>query len=90
MAQKSRSAQLTATAWEYCRVLVDAGEYCSIDDAVSDLIMQARRSTTHPPTPKVIQPASTQPIPISTPPVLASTEQKPENPIQALAELSFD
>ena len=62
MAQKRNTVQLTQTALNRLQKLVDIGEYCSLDDAASHIIVSTLPSTGQYPTvlvsnqPKTVQP----------------------------------
>jgi len=45
MAQKKNTVQLTQTALNRLQKLVDTGEYCSLDDAASHIIVSTLPST---------------------------------------------
>ena len=66
MAQKRNSVSLTDTAISRLQKLVDTGEYCSLDDAASHVIVSTLPSTgQYSPVLTSIQPKTTQPDPIA-------------------------
>ena len=71
MSQKARSVTLSHTIYQWLEVLVNSGEYSSLDDAATDLLMQVKRGTPLVPqsTPQVLpkySPSASQVLP-STP-----------------------
>ena len=67
MAQKRNTVQLTQTALNRLQKLVDTGEYCSLDDAASHIIVSTLPSTgQYSPVLTSTQPKTTQPDPIQT------------------------
>lgn len=70
MSQKARSVTLSHTIYQWLEVLVNSGEYSSLDDAATDLLMQVKRGTP-------LVPQSTAKYSPSTPQVHTSTHTKP-------------
>ena len=70
MSQKARSVTLSHTIYQWLEVLVNSGEYSSLDDAATDLLMQVKRGT-----PRVLP--STANYSPSTPQVLSTTPKQP-------------
>lgn len=69
MSQKKRSVTLSHTIYQWLEVLVSTGQYSSLDDAATDLLMQLKRGT-----PLVLP--STPLVPQSTSPVLSNTTKQ--------------
>ena len=68
MAQKKNTVQLTQTALNRLQKLVDTGEYCSLDDAASHIIVSILASTGQ----YAAVLTSTQPRTIQSDPILPS------------------
>jgi len=92
MAQKRNTVQLTQTALNRLQKLVDTGEYCSLDDAASHVIVSTLPSTgQYSPVLTINQPKTTQTESLQT---VATSNQngttqvksasKPRPPIEGL------
>lgn len=92
MAQKKNSVSLSDTAIARLQKLVDTGEYCSLDDAASHIIVSVLKSTyEYLPVLTQVEPKTTllEPIQTSTTAVQNGTSQnksatKPRPPIEGL------
>jgi len=84
MAQKRNSVSLSDTAIARLQKLVDTGEYCSLDDAASHVIVSTLPSTgQYSPVLASIQPKTTQSEPLQTSTALiqdSTSQNKPSPP----------
>ncbi len=83
MAQKKNTVQLTQTALNRLQNLVDTGEYCSLDDAASHVIVSTLPSTgQYSPvlTANESKPTQIEPSTVSTTPQVATNGAKPSPP----------
>ncbi len=88
MAQKKNTVQLTQTALNRLQNLVDTGEYCSLDDAASHIIVSTLPSTgqySRVLTANESKPTQLEPSTVSTPPQVSTNgTSKPRPPITGL------
>lgn len=86
MSQRRNSVQLTKTALSRLQALVDSGQFESVDDAASHVIVQSLSpQTTVGITPVTPQPAA---LPASTTSVLPTTPQEKPNALEMLKRAS--